>query len=230
MAMCRTITRRSDTCWRKRVSLLPTRRPTSFWRVRREMATGSERSCTVDSTASRSLGSQAAFRSAVWRLIAPGVYVPRWQSEPLARRAVERLPANGVAIDLCTGAGAIAKVLASERPKARVVASDLDERSCACAAANGVEVCRGDLFGPLPRALEGHVDLVVGVVPYVPTRGLGFWPVTPWSSRHLCRTTAVPTEPTSSDESWRTARSSCAKEVRSSSNWAAIRPTLSSPT
>jgi release factor glutamine methyltransferase len=33
----------------------------------------------------------------------PGVYVPRWQSEPLARRAVERLPANGVAIDLCTG-------------------------------------------------------------------------------------------------------------------------------
>ena len=104
--------------------------------------------------------------------IAPGVYVPRWQSEPLARRAVERLPANGVAIDLCTGAGAIAKVLASERPKARVVASDLDERSCACAAANGVEVCRGDLFGPLPRALEGHVDLVVGVVPYVPTRAL----------------------------------------------------------
>ena len=162
--------------------------------------------------------------------IAPGVYVPRWQSEPLARRAVERLPANGVAIDLCTGAGAIAKVLASERPKARVVASDLDERSCACAAANGVEVCRGDLFGPLPRALEGHVDLVVGVVPYVPTRALRFWPVTPWSSRHLCRTTAVPTEPTSSDESWRTARSSCAKEVRSSSNWAAIRPTLSSPT
>ena len=26
----------------------------------------------------------------------PGVYVPRWQSEPLARRAAERLPANGV--------------------------------------------------------------------------------------------------------------------------------------
>ncbi len=99
----------------------------------------------------------------------PGVYVPRRQSEPLARRAVARLPRNGAAIDLCTGAGAIAKVLMTERPGARVVASDVDERAVACAAANGVEVYRGDLFTPLPRTLEGGVDVVVGVVPYVPT-------------------------------------------------------------
>ncbi len=101
-----------------------------------------------------------------------GVYVPRWQSEPLARRAVERLPGNGVAIDLCTGSGAIARTLAVNRPGARVVASDLDERAVACAAANGVEVYRGDLFAPLPRTLEGRADLVVGVVPYVPTAAL----------------------------------------------------------
>src|SRR5436305_11256013 len=56
----------------------------------------------------------------------PGVYVPRWQSEPLARRAVECLPASGVAIDLCTGSGAIARILATNRPAARVVASDID--------------------------------------------------------------------------------------------------------
>jgi release factor glutamine methyltransferase len=101
-----------------------------------------------------------------------GVYVPRWQSEPLARRAVERLPANGAAIDLCTGTGAIARTLMAARPAARVVASDLDQRAVACAAANGVEVHRGDLFAPLPRALEGGVDVVVGVVPYVPTADL----------------------------------------------------------
>jgi release factor glutamine methyltransferase len=101
-----------------------------------------------------------------------GVYVPRWQSEPLARRAVERLPANGAAIDLCTGTGAIAMTLMAARPGARVVASDLDERAVACATANGVEVHRGDLFAPLPRALEGRVDVVVGVVPYVPTPDL----------------------------------------------------------
>ncbi len=99
----------------------------------------------------------------------PGVYVPRRQSEALARRAVERLPRNGAAIDLCTGSGAIAKLLMTERRGARVVASDVDERAVACAAANGVEVYRGDLFTPLPRTLEGGVDVVVGVVPYVPT-------------------------------------------------------------
>jgi release factor glutamine methyltransferase len=99
----------------------------------------------------------------------PGVYVPRWQSEPLARRAVERLPEDGTAIDLCTGAGAIARSLIAVRPGARVVASDVDERAVACARANGVEVYRGDLFAPLPRTLDGGVDVVVGVVPYVPT-------------------------------------------------------------
>jgi release factor glutamine methyltransferase len=102
----------------------------------------------------------------------PGVYVPRWQSEPLARGAAERLPASGAAIDLCTGSGAIARTLMAARPGARVVGSDLDERAVACATANGVEAYRGDLFAPLPRALEAGVDVVVGVVPYVPTPDL----------------------------------------------------------
>jgi release factor glutamine methyltransferase len=102
----------------------------------------------------------------------PGVYVPRWQSEQLARRAVERLPSNGLAIDVCTGSGALAKTLMTNRPGARVVASDVDERAVACATANGVEVYHGDLFAPLPQTLEGRVDVVVGVVPYVPTPDL----------------------------------------------------------
>ena len=99
----------------------------------------------------------------------PGVYVPRPQSEALALRAVARLPAGGAAVDVCTGSGAIAATLMARRPGARVVACDVDERAVACAAANGVEVHRGDLFEPLPRGLEGRVDVVVGVVPYVPT-------------------------------------------------------------
>jgi release factor glutamine methyltransferase len=102
----------------------------------------------------------------------PGVYVPRWQSELLARLAVERLPVAGLAIDLCTGSGAIARTLMMNRPRARVVASDVDARAVACAALNGVEVYRGDLFAPLPSGLEGRVDVVVGVVPYVPTPAL----------------------------------------------------------
>jgi release factor glutamine methyltransferase len=100
----------------------------------------------------------------------PGVYVPRWQSEALALRAAKRLPDDGTAIDLCTGCGAIAKVLGTRHPEARVVATDVDERAIACARANGVDALRGDLFEPLPRDLEA--DVVVGVVPYVPTPDL----------------------------------------------------------
>src|SRR3989475_13330860 len=56
----------------------------------------------------------------------------------------------------------------SRRPAARIVASDIDPRAVACATANGVEAYLGDLLTPLPRTLEGRVDVVVGVVPYVP--------------------------------------------------------------
>jgi len=106
----------------------------------------------------------------------PGVYVPRPQSAPLARRAADRLAVDGVAIDLCTGTGAIARAVADRRPGARVVASDCDERAVACAAANGVEVYPGDLFGSLPASLEGRADVVVGVVPYVPSGALALLP------------------------------------------------------
>jgi release factor glutamine methyltransferase len=102
----------------------------------------------------------------------PGVYVPRWQSEQLTLRAVERLPATGVAVDLCTGSGAIAATLARHRPRARVVATDIDEHAVACARSNGVEAYRGDLFAPLAAELRGIVDVVASVVPYVPTPDL----------------------------------------------------------
>jgi release factor glutamine methyltransferase len=100
------------------------------------------------------------------------VYVPRWLTEPLARRAVARLPEQGVAADLCTGSGALAVVLQTHRPGARVVATDIDPRAVACAAGNGVDALVGDLFAPLPDDLVGSLDVVVGVVPYVPTSEL----------------------------------------------------------
>jgi release factor glutamine methyltransferase len=106
----------------------------------------------------------------------PGVYVPRWQSESLVRSAVSWLPEHGTAIDLCTGSGAIAKVLRTHRPNARVVATDLDALAVACASSNGVEAYLGDLFAPLPLDLLGEVDVIVGVVPYVPTPSLKFLP------------------------------------------------------
>jgi|SRR4051794_40135472 len=100
--------------------------------------------------------------------VAPGVYVPRWHSEALALRAAERLLAGGVAVDVCTGSGAIAMVLAARRPRATVVATDIDPAAVACARANGVDAHLGDLLAPLPAGLPGGADVVVGVVPYVP--------------------------------------------------------------
>jgi release factor glutamine methyltransferase len=105
-----------------------------------------------------------------------GVYVPRWQSLELARRAVDHLPNHGSAIDLCTGSGAIALALCRARPGARVVASDVDRQAVACAHANGVDVRRGDLFEPLPPSYIDATDVVVAVAPYVPTDALGLLP------------------------------------------------------
>ena len=109
-------------------------------------------------------------------LVGHGVYVPRWQSEPLALEAAARLPERGLAVDLCTGAGAIAVVLARRRPLARVVASEIDPLAVACARANGVEVFEGDMAASLPAALVGRVDVVTAVVPYVPTGELRLLP------------------------------------------------------
>jgi release factor glutamine methyltransferase len=106
----------------------------------------------------------------------PGVYVPRWQSTELARRAVRALPDGGTAIDVCTGSGALALVLAHERPLARVVASDLDPLAVTNARANGVTAFLGDLFAPLPHDLLGASDVVVAVPPYVPSTALHLLP------------------------------------------------------
>jgi release factor glutamine methyltransferase len=108
--------------------------------------------------------------------VAPGVYVPRRQTEPLARRAAALLPRAGLGVDLCTGAGAIAAVLAAAEPTARVVATELDPGAVQCARRNGVEVFEGWLDDPLPGDLEHRADVLTAVVPYVPTGSLRFLP------------------------------------------------------
>jgi release factor glutamine methyltransferase len=99
----------------------------------------------------------------------PGVYVPRPQSERLVREALSRLPRSGLAVDLCTGSGAIAAALARKRPEARVLATDIDARAVECARRNGVEAYAGDMAEALPQEIRGRADVVVAVVPYVPT-------------------------------------------------------------
>ncbi len=101
----------------------------------------------------------------------PDVYVPRAQSEDLARRASDLLAGSGRdrAADLCTGAGAIAAHLIAEVPAATVIGVDIDAAAVACARRNGVPTVRGDLDRPLRSAA---FDVVTAVAPYVPTRDI----------------------------------------------------------
>ena len=108
--------------------------------------------------------------------VGAGVFVPRPETEGLAELAAARLraqPEPHVAVDLCTGCGAVACFLADAVPGARVLATELDPGALAWASRNaarhGVELAAGDLAEPLPPALAGRVQVLTANVPYVPS-------------------------------------------------------------
>jgi release factor glutamine methyltransferase len=106
--------------------------------------------------------------------LATGVYPPRRQTEDLAQRAAALLPRGGRAVDLCTGAGAIAAHLQAHDPTAFVVGVDLDPDAARCARRNGVVTVVADLDTPLHR--QQTFDVVTAVAPYVPTGELRLLP------------------------------------------------------
>ena len=115
--------------------------------------------------------------------VGPGVFVPRPETESLADRAATHLRAAGeprIAVDLCTGSGAIACFLAAEVPGARVLATELDPGALAWARPNaeryGVELLAGDLDEPLPPELAGRLDVLCANVPYVPSGAIATMP------------------------------------------------------
>jgi len=118
--------------------------------------------------------------------VGPGVFTPRPETEALLEWALaQSLPHDAVILDLCTGSGALAIALASQRPRARVIAVDDDTEALDYARRNAVGttvrlVC-GDVtdVGLLPELL-GSVDLVVANPPYLPTGS----PLEPEVARH----------------------------------------------
>lgn len=99
-----------------------------------------------------------------------GVFSPlRGEYIDLVARAP--LPATGVAVDIGTGSGVLAAVLAA-RGIAKVVATDMDERALACARENiarlglesRIDIVRADLFPP------GRYGLIVCNPPWLPAR------------------------------------------------------------
>ncbi|MCP5152490.1 MAG: peptide chain release factor N(5)-glutamine methyltransferase [Chromatiales bacterium] len=104
----------------------------------------------------------------------PGTLVPRPETELLVERVLERVPRErAVAIaDLGTGTGAVALAVATERPGARVVATDASRRALAVAARNlartgiaNVTLRLGDWCAALPPAVRFAV--IAANPPYV---------------------------------------------------------------
>jgi ribosomal protein L3 glutamine methyltransferase len=109
------------------------------------------------------------------------VIIPRsYFVELLPEQIPQWLPANQPvkrAVDVCTGSGCLAVLLAHQFPGARVDAIELSPDALAVArfnvAAHGltkrVKLFHSDVFDAVPRV---RYDLIVGNPPYVPTREL----------------------------------------------------------
>lgn len=130
--------------------------------------------------ARRAAGEPLAYivgRRGFWTLdlaVTPDTLIPRPETELLVEEALARLdPAMPVRVaDLGTGSGAIALAIASERPLARVLATDRSAAALAVARGNAadhglaqrVEFREGDWFAPLAGE---RFNLIASNPPYI---------------------------------------------------------------
>lgn len=107
--------------------------------------------------------------------VTPAVLVPRPETETLVEVVLERLPADRETrvADLGTGSGAIALAVASQRPRAHVIATDVSDDALAVARGNAARLgianlsfARGDWYGALP-ADTPPLDAIAANPPYV---------------------------------------------------------------
>jgi release factor glutamine methyltransferase len=108
--------------------------------------------------------------------VAPGVFIPRPETELLVRMVLDHLPVGGEAriADLCSGSGAVGISIAAERPDARVDLVEISPEAAAVARRNAekhapgrVRVFCGDLFAAFPDRIRYHA--IAANPPYVPT-------------------------------------------------------------
>ncbi|MFW6085835.1 MAG: peptide chain release factor N(5)-glutamine methyltransferase [Myxococcota bacterium] len=103
----------------------------------------------------------------------PAVLVPRPDTETLVERALAHLDGEARVLDLCTGSGIVAIVLAAERPAIHVDGTDLSEAALEVARRNAerhgvgerTAWFQGDLFGAVPAGRT--YDVITANPPYV---------------------------------------------------------------
>ena len=106
-------------------------------------------------------------------IVSPAVLIPRWDSESLIERALTLLPPDTTAdiADVCTGSGALALVIKSERPHSRVAACDISHDALEIARQNAanysldVQFYQGDLLAALPQDVK--YQLLICNPPYI---------------------------------------------------------------
>lgn len=126
------------------------------------------------------LTGRAPFRT-IELAVGPGVFTPRPETETVAQFAIDALreteSETPVAVDLCTGSGAIALAIAAEVPRARVWAIEKSreahawaERNVAALGAGRVTLLQGDVADAvaLLEPMVDAVDVLVSNPPYVP--------------------------------------------------------------
>ena len=107
------------------------------------------------------------------------VLIPRMETELLVEYVAQWIPADRQAtiIDVCTGSGCIAVAIARQRPRAKVIATDLSNSALAVARQNAarhavgerITWLEGNLLGALVRqGLKGQIDIIVSNPPYIP--------------------------------------------------------------
>jgi release factor glutamine methyltransferase len=106
--------------------------------------------------------------------VAPGVLIPRPETELLVEAGLEMFPAADGQIriaDVGTGSGCIGVALAHERPGAAVLATDISDAAVEIARRNAarhgvadrMQVIRADLL----EGVDGPFDLIVANPPYI---------------------------------------------------------------
>jgi len=105
--------------------------------------------------------------------VSPAVLIPRPETELLVEQALCRIP-QGAELriaDLGTGSGAVALAIAAERPRCRLIATDMSPEALAVAQRNArelhldnIEFRLGDWLTPLAGET---LDLIVSNPPYV---------------------------------------------------------------